>query len=96
MEQVKSKIKFISKLMKMQKVLRQENENIVKLKGACPDSKIPKGLLTAGTEAVKDAVVIFQSAKNFDIVNEKIPDIVVPQLGNMQKKSVFNQKLKSS
>lgn len=31
--------------MIMQKVLRQENENIMKLKGLCPDNKIPQGLL---------------------------------------------------
>ena len=45
--------------MKMQKILRQENENIVQLKGACPDNKIPRGLLTAGNNAVKDALELF-------------------------------------
>ena len=48
------------------------------LKGSCPDNKIPKGLLTMGPSAVKEAVNIFDLAKNYDIVNEKIPDIVVP------------------
>ncbi len=67
LDAVRNKIKFISKMMKMQKVLRQENENIVKLKGACPDSKIPKGLLTQGACALKDAVDVFQNARSFDI-----------------------------
>lgn len=30
---LRSKIKFVSKMMKMQKTLREENENIMKLKG---------------------------------------------------------------
>ncbi|EGR29243.1 ser thr protein phosphatase family protein, putative [Ichthyophthirius multifiliis] len=43
---LRNKIKFVSKMMKMQKILRQESETIVKLKGQCPDNKIPKGLLS--------------------------------------------------
>lgn len=49
---LRSKIKFVSKMMIMQKTLRQENENIMKLKGQCPDNKIPHGLLLGGTNAI--------------------------------------------
>ena len=42
----KNKIKFISAMIHMQKTLREQHENIVKLKGMCPDNRIPKGLLT--------------------------------------------------
>jgi len=31
--------------MKCQKVLREDHENIIKLKGMTPDNKIPMGLL---------------------------------------------------
>lgn len=33
---------------------RENNEQIVKLKGMCPDNKIPKGLLVEGGSAIKD------------------------------------------
>ena len=33
-------------MMKYNKVLREESENVIKLKGMCPDNKIPMGLLT--------------------------------------------------
>lgn len=41
----KNKIKFISRMALMQKTLRKEHENIIKLKGLCPDNRIPKGVL---------------------------------------------------
>lgn len=44
-EVMRNKIKFVSRMMMMQKTLRMENENIVKLKGLCPDNRIPRGLL---------------------------------------------------
>lgn len=33
---------------------REQSETIVKLKGVCPDNKIPQGLLLEGTSALKD------------------------------------------
>lgn len=33
---------------------RQNNEEIVKIKNMSSDGKIPKGLLSEGTEAIKD------------------------------------------
>lgn len=51
---LKSKIKFIGRMMKFQKVLREESENIMKLKGQCPDKKIPVGLLTEGRQKITD------------------------------------------
>jgi hypothetical protein len=51
-EVLRNKIKFVSKMMKFNKTLREENEALVKLKGMCPDNKIPKGLLTEGGEAI--------------------------------------------
>ena len=66
------------------------------IKGQCADNKIPKGLLIKGIDAVKDAVEVFHVAKNFDVINEKIPDIVVPSFGNLSKKSVNAHKNKPS
>lgn len=40
--------------MRMHKTLRQENESIVQLKGACPDNRLPRGLLLKGKDAISD------------------------------------------
>ena len=71
-EILRNKIKFISKMAKLQKTLRfiellidiivvfrENNEQIVKLKGMCPDNKIPKGLLLEGGSAIKDGLFCF-------------------------------------
>ena len=53
----------------------------MKLKGACPDKRLPRGMLTAGKSAITDgihplifiALADFNLARNADIVNEKMP-----------------------
>ena len=42
------KFKFITKMIKMQTTLREESEEVLKLKGVCPDHRIPKGVLLLG------------------------------------------------
>lgn len=58
----------------MFKVLRQENEDILKLKGLCPDNKLPKGVLSQGSTGIKDALQQFGDVKKMDILNEKRPE----------------------
>eukprot|EP00742_Colponemidia_sp_Colp-10_P001050 GILJ01001136.1.p1 GENE.GILJ01001136.1~~GILJ01001136.1.p1 ORF type:complete len:472 (-),score=66.36 GILJ01001136.1:224-1639(-) len=72
---LKNKVKFVSRIMKMYRVLREENELIVQLKGLTPGHRIPKGLLLQGHNALKDAVKAFEEAKKWDRVNEKRPDL---------------------
>eukprot|EP01015_Nassula_variabilis_P026016 TRINITY_DN514_c0_g1_i8.p1 TRINITY_DN514_c0_g1~~TRINITY_DN514_c0_g1_i8.p1 ORF type:complete len:262 (+),score=36.54 TRINITY_DN514_c0_g1_i8:56-841(+) len=55
---LKNKIKFLSKMAIMNKVLREQSEEIMKLKGMAPDNKIPKGLLLEGSGAIKDLSLI--------------------------------------
>ena len=42
---LRKKIAFLGKMIKIQKALRENNENIVKLKSLNPDAKIPRGVL---------------------------------------------------
>jgi serine/threonine-protein phosphatase 2B catalytic subunit len=67
------KIKFITTMMKMFKTLREENELIMKLKGFCPDNKIPRGILLEGKQALKSALDKYKNAKELDLANEKRP-----------------------
>ncbi|CAD8181791.1 unnamed protein product [Paramecium octaurelia] len=79
-EKLKNKLKFVATMMKMQKTLREQSESIMKLKGACPDKRLPKGILSAGKTAITDALADFNIAKTADIVNEKMPSQAqVPQ-----------------
>ena len=61
------------KMMVMLKTLREEKEIIMKLKGLCPDNKIPYGLLQQERDAILGAVDTFSKAKDWDIHNEKRP-----------------------
>ena len=67
----------MSRMMKMFKTLREENESIVQLKGICPDGKVPKGLLLEGKRALESELVdrkdFFSKAKELDSVNEAMP-----------------------
>jgi len=45
----------------------------LKLKGFCPDNKLPRGVLTEGSSAIKDAIQQFESVKKIDRENEKRP-----------------------
>ena len=78
-DQLRNKVRAMSRMMKMFKVLREDNENIVKLKGICPDGKIPKGLLTEGKKAIEDVLYdknkVFTNAKKLDAFNEAMPEI---------------------
>jgi len=69
---LRNKVKFVSKMMKMNKVLREQNETIVK--SVVSDTKIPSGLLSQkGT--IKDPSGAFSQARKADIANEMRPII---------------------
>ncbi len=61
-------------MIRIFKTLRQENEAILKLKGLCPDNKIPRGVLLQGTTGIQDAIHQFANARQMDLANEKRPD----------------------
>ena len=71
---LRGKVKTVSRMMKMFKTIREENESVVQLKGFCPDSKVPRGLILSGRSALQGALEDFQQAKKVDGVNEKRPD----------------------
>jgi len=65
---MKNKIKFLAKVSKMQRVLREERENILKIK-AMNDNKLPSGMLLEGRAAIQN----FLTCKKIDAKNEMIP-----------------------
>ena len=71
---LRSKVRTMSRMLKMFKTLREEREAITKLRGLCPDSKIPRGLLLEGGDAIKNAIDQFTKAKEMDKQNEAMPE----------------------
>jgi serine/threonine-protein phosphatase 2B catalytic subunit len=70
---IRNRIKFLGKMMKMMKTLREQNETVIKLKQLTPDNKIPQGLLVQGTEALNDYYEQFTEIKETDAINERMP-----------------------
>ncbi len=65
---LKNKIQFVSKMAKMQKVLREQNENILKIK-AMNNNKLPQGILLDKAQWSE----AFQRVKEMDAKNEMRP-----------------------
>ena len=74
-EILRNKVRSISRMIKLFKVLREQNEDILKLKGLCPDNKLPRGILLEGSSGIKDAIHQFGDMKKADMMNEKRPDV---------------------
>jgi serine/threonine-protein phosphatase 2B catalytic subunit len=36
--------------------LREQSESIIQLKGACPDKRLPRGVLLKGKDAINDCI----------------------------------------
>lgn len=69
---IKTKIRSVGRLCRMYTTLREEQESIVMLKGLA-GGVIPQGLLSQGPSAIKTAVADFETARQLDLANEKIP-----------------------
>ncbi|CAK75018.1 unnamed protein product (macronuclear) [Paramecium tetraurelia] len=91
-EKLKNKIKFVSTMMKMQRTLREERESIIQLKGACPDKRLPRGILMKGKDAINDQLADFTTAKSVDLINEKMPYAQIPQESIQIKKPSTQRK----
>lgn len=73
-QSMKHKIRSIGKMAIIFKTLREEHENITKLKGLCPGYKIPPGILSGGAGAIEEAMEQFEKAKKMDRMNEGMPE----------------------
>eukprot|EP00484_Ammonia_sp_Unknown_P027482 CAMPEP_0197031932 /NCGR_PEP_ID=MMETSP1384-20130603/10749_1 /TAXON_ID=29189 /ORGANISM="Ammonia sp." /LENGTH=544 /DNA_ID=CAMNT_0042461517 /DNA_START=121 /DNA_END=1755 /DNA_ORIENTATION=- len=71
---LKGKVIAVTKLMRMYKVLKENQNNIVKLKQLSPNGQIPHGVLSGGSQAIEKVIASFNSAKAADAVNEGLPN----------------------
>jgi serine/threonine-protein phosphatase 2B catalytic subunit len=55
---IKRKITTMARISRMYTTLREESENLLKIKNISPDGKLPRGLLLAGKPAIKNGKYI--------------------------------------
>jgi len=75
-ELLRTKVKTVSRLLRMYKILREEREVLMQIKSFTPENKIPHGLLSAGVQAIHDALGNFEKSKMLDQINEKRPSML--------------------
>jgi len=67
---LKKKVLAVTKILKMYKVLREQREQIVRLKQLMPaGSKLPVGLLQGGSEGIADLISNFEEVRKADIAS---------------------------
>jgi serine/threonine-protein phosphatase 2B catalytic subunit len=83
-EVIRNKIRAIGKMARVFKVLRQENESVVTLKGLTPSGMLPFNVLQEGSTGIRDAIdqleakprkriTSFEEARKLDLKNERMP-----------------------
>merc|ERR1711972_1086751 len=70
---LKGKVVAVTKLMRMYKVLKENQDNIVRLKQLSPSGTLPSGVLAGGSKSIELAISSFKGARQADKVNEAVP-----------------------
>jgi len=73
---IKDKIRAMSKMVRFFKVLKDEGENIKKLKALSPSGKLRAGILSKGSAGVIDELAEFAKAQEEDRKNMKLPGLM--------------------
>jgi len=71
---LKDKIIAVAKMRRFFNMIKEENENIVKLKALSPSKRLPAGILGKGSAAIANALSGFVQAKEADRENMKLPN----------------------
>jgi serine/threonine-protein phosphatase 2B catalytic subunit len=74
-EAIRAKIRSVSKLLKLFSVLREEHEQVVRLKSLVPNNKLPLYALSSGHNGLQEAISEFERIKKVDAINERRPTL---------------------
>jgi len=72
-EQLKAKVRSVTKLMRMYNTLTQEREAVLQLKGLTDRGTLPPGILSGGADAIQNCIGNFKQARTLDRDNERRP-----------------------
>lgn len=72
-QKIKQKIQFIGKMMLIKKALKENNDDVIRMKLLCPESKMPPFLLSGSDFKISDAIEEFNRIRRVDVQNEKLP-----------------------
>jgi len=88
---LKGKVVAVTKLMRMYKVLKENQNNIIRLKQLSPNGQIPHGVLSGGAKEIEKVIASFNSAKQADKVHEAMPGMAGKGKGKgaQGKKKIF-------
>merc|ERR1719162_513507 len=86
---LKGKVVAVTKLMRMYKVLKENQNNIIRLKQLSPNGQIPHGVLSGGAKEIEKVIANFNSAKEADKVHEAMPGMAGKGKGAQAKKKIF-------
>jgi serine/threonine-protein phosphatase 2B catalytic subunit len=70
---LKGKVVAVTKLMRMYRVLKENQNNIIRLKQLSPNGQVPHGVLSGGSKEIEKVIRSFNSAKAADAVHEAMP-----------------------
>jgi serine/threonine-protein phosphatase 2B catalytic subunit len=70
---LKKKVMAVSKLLRVYRLLREQNDQVLQLKQLTPNHKVPLGLIRQGPQAVQNAISGFEPAREADLANERRP-----------------------
>eukprot|EP00124_Ichthyophonus_hoferi_P004333 Ihof_evm2s464 gene=Ihof_evmTU2s464 len=87
-EVLRSKVLAIGKMARFFRILREEREDILKLKGLTPNSALPVGLLSQGRLGLQKAITTFEEAKRLDAENERMPPFIGAEVEGMHAMSL--------
>ncbi|EGV65770.1 3',5'-cyclic-nucleotide phosphodiesterase (PDEase) (3':5'-CNP) [Yamadazyma tenuis] len=69
---LRNKVVAIGRVSRMYQLLREETEDVAKLK-SLNSGQLPKGSLLHGSKGLKEVITTFEDARKADLINEKLP-----------------------
>lgn len=82
---LRNKVIAIGRVSRMYSILRQETDDVARLK-QLNSGQLPKGSLLHGSEGLKNAINSFEEARKADLHNEKLPPSRQEQLEQEQQR----------
>jgi len=91
---LKKKVRAVTKVLKMYRILRENREQIVRLKQLLPSNQLPVGMLSGGSASITAAIDGFTDARRVDRESggEKMPGS--PPAGSRRRASIHKNNMK--